>query len=67
MKHLMKFMAAAVALAGCAGCAALERDPGESRTHTHRTRIGRTPARRVHAIPPLPAENERPTAPAPAP
>lgn len=67
MKQVMKFMAAALALAGCTGCASLERDPGESRTHTHRTRIGRTPARRVHALPPLPAEDERPAASTPAP
>lgn len=62
IKQITRLAAAAAVLSGLAGCAALEKPAGESRTHSHRVRVGHGTSRRSHAMPPMPSPS-----PAPAP
>lgn len=59
-KQIMRLMAAAIVLSGLAGCAALEKSAGESRTHSHRIRAGHNAPRRTHVLPPMPESEATP-------
>ncbi len=61
-KQITRLTAAAVILSGLAGCAALEKPPGESRTHSHPVRVGHGMSRRQHVLPPMPAPDAKPEA-----
>lgn len=60
IKQTTILMAVAAVLSGLAGCAALEKPAGESRTHSHRVRVGRNMPRRQHVLPPMPSPASAP-------